>query len=54
MKRQPEAEVKRRPEAEAFGRAVRAGRAAFLAGTGATRKTAAASSPLTGFLGGAA
>ena len=37
--------------AEAFGRAVRAGRAAFLAGTGATRKMAAASSPLTGFLG---
>ncbi|MBU0943741.1 MAG: thiazole synthase [Proteobacteria bacterium] len=38
--------------AEAFGWAVRAGRAAFLSGTGATRKTAAASSPLTGFLGG--
>ena len=38
--------------AEAFGHAVRAGRAAFLSGTGATRKTAAASSPLTGFLEG--
>lgn len=38
--------------AEAFGSAVSAGRAAFLSGTGATRKTAAASSPLTGFLEG--
>ena len=37
--------------AEAFGLAVKAGRAAFLAGTGAVGKTAEASSPLTGFLG---
>jgi len=36
--------------AGAFADAVRAGRAAFLAGPGATRKTASASSPLTGFL----
>ena len=37
--------------ARAFGRAVRAGREAFLSGPGATRTLAAASSPLTGFLG---
>lgn len=37
--------------AEAFGLAVKAGRAAYLAGTGTTRQTAEASSPLTGFLG---
>ena len=37
--------------AEAFGLAVKAGRAAFLAGTGAVRTAAEASSPLTGFLG---
>lgn len=37
--------------AEAFGLAVRAGRNAFLAGTGAVRREAEASSPLTGFLG---
>ncbi|MBG0789142.1 MAG: thiazole synthase [Desulfovibrionaceae bacterium] len=37
--------------AGAFGRAVRAGRAAYLAGPGATRRHADASSPLTGFLG---
>ena len=36
--------------AGAFADAVRAGRAAFLAGPGASRKTASASSPLTGFL----
>jgi len=36
---------------EAFGKAVQAGREAFLAGPGATRKLADASSPLTGFLG---
>lgn len=36
--------------AEAFGEAVRAGRRAYLAGRGARRETAAASSPLTGFL----
>ncbi|NJB68409.1 thiazole synthase [Desulfobaculum xiamenense] len=36
--------------ARAFGDAVRAGREAFLAGAGATRTTASASSPLTGFL----
>ncbi|MBE0617881.1 MAG: thiazole synthase, partial [Proteobacteria bacterium] len=36
--------------ARAFGCAVRAGREAFLAGRGATRDDAAASSPLTGFL----
>lgn len=35
----------------AFGQAVRAGRAACLAGPGATRRDASASSPLTGFLG---
>ncbi|VFQ45149.1 thiazole synthase [Desulfoluna butyratoxydans] len=35
----------------AFGRAVDAGRAAYLAGLGSTRKEASASSPLTGFLG---
>lgn len=34
----------------AFGAAVRAGREAFLAGTGAVESLAAASSPLTGFL----
>ena len=39
--------------AGAFGLAVKAGRAAYLAGTGATRQTAEASSPLTGFLGDA-
>lgn len=37
--------------AGAFGRAVRAGREAYLAGPGAVRKHADASSPLTGFLG---
>lgn len=37
--------------ARAFGRAVRAGREAHLAGLGATRTHASASSPLTGFLG---
>lgn len=37
--------------ARAFGEAVRAGRRAYLAGTGAVRRTADASSPLTGFLG---
>ena len=36
--------------AEAFGQAVEAGRKAYLAGPGATRHLAAASSPLTGFL----
>lgn len=36
--------------AEAFGQAVEAGRKAYLAGPGATRHTAEASSPLTGFL----
>lgn len=36
--------------AEAFQQAVSAGRKAFLAGPGATRKYASASSPLTGFL----
>ena len=36
--------------ARAFGQAVRAGRAAFLAGPGAVQKDARASSPLTGFL----
>jgi thiazole synthase len=40
--------------ARAFGRAVRAGREAYLAGTGAKRVLADASSPLTGFLEGAA
>lgn len=35
----------------AFGQAVAAGRAAYLAGFGATRREAVASSPLTGFLG---
>lgn len=35
----------------AFGRAVQAGREAYLAGPGAQRKLASASSPLTGFLG---
>lgn len=38
----------------AFGRAVRAGREAFLAGAGATHTLATASSPLTGFLDEAA
>jgi thiazole synthase len=38
--------------ARAFGEAVRAGRAAYLAGQGALRETATASSPLTGFLEG--
>ena len=37
--------------AGAFGGAVRSGRDAFLAGPGATRRHADASSPLTGFLG---
>jgi thiazole synthase len=37
--------------AEAFGQAVQAGRKAYLAGPGATRHLAEASSPLTGFLG---
>lgn len=36
--------------AEAFGQAVEAGRKAYLAGPGATRQVASASSPLTGFL----
>lgn len=36
--------------AEAFGRAVEAGRMAFLSGTGAVKEYAEASSPLTGFL----
>ena len=36
--------------AEAFGLAVKAGRKAFLAGAGAVRDQACASSPLTGFL----
>lgn len=36
--------------AEAFGQAVEAGRKAYLAGPGATRQFASASSPLTGFL----
>ncbi|WP_338667258.1 thiazole synthase [Pseudodesulfovibrio methanolicus] len=40
--------------ARAFGRAVRAGREAYLSGPGAKRVLADASSPLTGFLGGAA
>lgn len=39
--------------ARAFGRAVRAGREAYLSGPGAKRVLADASSPLTGFLGGA-
>ncbi|BCS87664.1 thiazole synthase [Pseudodesulfovibrio sediminis] len=38
--------------ARAFGRAVKAGREAYLSGPGATKKHADASSPLTGFLGG--
>lgn len=38
--------------ARAFGRAVKAGREAFLAGPGATQRHAVASSPLTGFLSG--
>ncbi|MUM76875.1 thiazole synthase [Pseudodesulfovibrio sp. F-1] len=38
--------------ARAFGRAVRAGREAYLAGPGVSRGLASASSPLTGFLGG--
>jgi thiazole synthase len=37
--------------ARAFGRAVAAGREAFLSGPGAVRARASASSPLTGFLG---
>ncbi|MFH1912733.1 MAG: thiazole synthase [Pseudomonadota bacterium] len=37
--------------ARAFGRAVRAGREAYLAGLGVSRDLASASSPLTGFLG---
>lgn len=37
--------------AKAFGEAVRCGRNAYLAGPGAERKVASASSPLTGFLG---
>lgn len=36
--------------AKAFGKAVQAGREAFLAGPGATAEHASASSPLTGFL----
>jgi thiazole synthase len=39
--------------ARAFGLATLAGRLGFLAGRGATRTTAEASSPLTGFLGSA-
>jgi len=38
--------------AKAFGRAVKAGREAYLAGPGAMKSHAVASSPLTGFLGG--
>lgn len=38
--------------AQAFGRAVKAGREAYLAGTGAVKLQASASSPLTGFLDG--
>lgn len=38
--------------ARAFGRAVRAGREAYLSGPGARSGMAVASSPLTGFLGG--
>lgn len=37
--------------AQAFGRAVKAGREAFLSGPGVMKKHADASSPLTGFLG---
>lgn len=37
--------------AKAFGEAVRSGRNAYLAGPGAERNVASASSPLTGFLG---
>jgi len=37
--------------ARAFGRAVKAGREAYLSGPGARRNLASASSPLTGFLG---
>lgn len=37
--------------AEAFGLAVKAGRAAYLAGAGAVRTAAEASSPLSGFIG---
>lgn len=37
--------------AKAFGDAVRAGRAAYLAGSASPKKSAEASSPLTGFLG---
>lgn len=37
--------------ARAFGRAVKAGREAYLSGPGARRNQASASSPLTGFLG---
>ena len=36
--------------AEAFKKAIEAGRAAYLAGLGRVRETASASSPLTGFL----
>ena len=36
--------------AEAFKKAIEAGRTAYLAGLGRVRETAAASSPLTGFL----
>nr|WP_321257728.1 thiazole synthase [uncultured Pseudodesulfovibrio sp.] len=38
--------------AKAFGRAVKAGREAYLSGPGVTKMHADASSPLTGFLGG--
>ncbi len=36
--------------AEAFALAVKAGRAAYIAGTGTVKEYAEASSPLTGFL----
>ena len=36
--------------AEAFGKAIEAGRTAYLAGLGRVRDAASASSPLTGFL----
>jgi len=36
--------------ARAFGRAVKAGREAYLSGPGARHRQASASSPLTGFL----
>ena len=37
--------------AQAFRKAIEAGRAAYLAGMGRVRETASASDPLTGFLG---